>query len=58
MVYEMNPASNYSSISYHNGDDFYHPIAHRRFCECHTSYQPRSNNDQTEARQSNEYKIP
>jgi hypothetical protein len=41
----MNPASNFSSISYRNNDDFYHPTGHRRFGECHKSYQPRPNND-------------
>jgi hypothetical protein len=60
----MNPPSSFSRISYRNNDDFYHPIGHHRFGECHTSYQSRPNNNQdltttkTEARQSNEHKIP
>jgi hypothetical protein len=40
----MNPASNFSRISYRNNDDFYHPTGHRSFGECHKSYQPRPNN--------------
>jgi hypothetical protein len=44
MAWKMNPPSSFSSISYRNNDDFYHPTGHRRFGECHKSYQPRPNN--------------
>ena len=60
MAWKMNPASSFSSISYRDNDDFYHPTGHRRVASVNAIrvINQALTTTKTETRQSNEHKIP